>query len=47
MAFVKDDDVVQAFPSDRADHALDVGVFCNGERGAVTTSVIPMARPAC
>ena len=27
MAFVKDDDVVQALPPDRADHALDVSVL--------------------
>ena len=27
MAFVKDDDVVQALPPDRADHALDVNVL--------------------
>jgi hypothetical protein len=27
MAFVKDNDVVQALPSDRPDHAFDVSVL--------------------
>ena len=30
MAFVKDDDVVQALPPDRPDHALDVSVLPRG-----------------
>jgi hypothetical protein len=27
MAFVEDDDLIQALPPDRADHALDVSVL--------------------
>ena len=42
MALVEDHDVIQAFATDRTDHALDVRVR-HGERGAVTTSVTPIA----
>jgi len=42
VTFVEDDDVVEALALDRADDTLDVR-FCQGERGAVTTSVMPIA----
>jgi hypothetical protein len=38
----EDHDVVQAFSSDRADEAFD-GPFCQGDRGAVGRSRMPMA----
>ena len=41
MTFVKDDDMVETFAPVRTDDALDVRRL-PGERGAVSTSVIPM-----
>jgi hypothetical protein len=42
MALIEDHNVVSTFAADRPDHLLDVA-FCHGKRGAVTTSVIPIA----
>ena len=42
MAFVEDHHVIQVLAADRAYDPLDIG-FCHGDRGAVTTSVMPMA----
>lgn len=42
MTLVEDHDVIQALAPDRTDHALDASVL-QGERGAVMTSVIPIA----
>jgi hypothetical protein len=40
------DHVVETFPSDRAIRLSTYG-FCNGERGAVGLSRMPMARNRC
>ena len=47
MRFAKNQDMVQAFSSDRADEPFYMS-FCQGERGAVGRSLMPMAaeRPA-
>ena len=45
MALVEDYDVVAALAANRADHAFNEA-FCQGERGAVTTSVIPIFQNA-
>ena len=43
MSLAQDQDMVQAFSPDRADEPFDVP-FCQGERGAVGRSRIPIAR---
>jgi len=43
MLLSEDNDVVQAFPAKGPDHALAVGI-CHGDRGAVRTCSIPIAR---
>jgi len=39
MAFVENNDVVQTLPPDRTDARSTYG-FCQGERGAITTSAM-------
>jgi hypothetical protein len=43
VTLVEDDNVIQTFTADRSDETLGKG-FCQGERGAVMTSVMPIAR---
>ena len=42
MALVEDQDIIQTLAANRTDHEFDVS-FCQGERGAVMTSAIPIA----
>ncbi len=42
MPLVEHDHVVQALPPDGADDSFHIGIL-SGDRGAVTTSSIPMA----
>jgi hypothetical protein len=42
MALVENQDVIQTFATNRTDRALDVCILPS-ERGAVTTSMIPIA----
>ena len=42
MHFAEDDDVIEAFAADRADQPLRMP-FCQGERGAVGRSRMPIA----
>ncbi len=46
VSVVEDNHVVEQFASDGADHALGEG-FCQGERGAVRTTVVPMPFTRC
>ena len=41
VALAKDNHVVEAVPTNRADEPLEYG-FCQGARGAMTTSSIPI-----
>jgi hypothetical protein len=41
VPFVEHDDVIEAFPSNRADDALGEGILPGRARGAMRTSVIP------
>ena len=43
VMLVKDNDVIQTFAADRTDKALTYG-FWQGDRGAVTTSLMPITR---
>ena len=42
MLFVQDDDVIEAFASNRADDPFGIGVL-HGERGALNTSMTSIA----
>ncbi len=42
-SFVKYNYMVQALAADSPDHALDIGARCQGDRGADSTCLIPIA----